>query len=439
MTSHFFLYLNDPHPKEAMVQCQVTKMLQSRVERRRLEAAAQLTNDQLMIPPIRLDSAGQGWEALANNNNNSDLQKTYESGKMEAEITKLLSEHFVGLNPIVAFLVRKKFKSIDLAGFCVHWLPGGDLRAAKALAALAASGWIADDLFDGMSNSKEAMVQKQLIAKTWMLLPDLIQREYLERLSFEEVLRAVNEDIHQACVSLDGKAVKLSPILRAHNSLLVYSLVSLRYLCRSEELFLYFGEEMRQWMSNNVNKQVADVLATSTSSLDRLKKFRLVDGGFKFVLVFCLAASGEAIDVAAFDNASVSEAIDHSGLHLAFLNDIFSYHKDMKEIGAEANLVEHLRVRYCDANLDKAMEKAVNQVNDSMLCFNRIASELADSPQHNAILDCCLRQIIGNIHWSLRNNRYSNKVFVASRCSLLHLVMSSKASEQFSISFNEAQ
>merc|ERR1712125_180987 len=66
---------------------------------------------------------------------------------------------------------------------------------------------------------------------------------------------------------------------------------------------------------------------------------------------------------------------------------------------------------------------AVSHINDNMEQFNgesaRIMSSSDDCQrQKKTIIECCRRQIIGNVWWSLRNNRYSNKDFVASRCLL---------------------
>ena len=355
-----------------------------------------------------------GWAPV--NPGSLPIHTLYSSGKALEETKKLLGTHLQHVEPHLQKKVLQRMEDLDLPSFCVNWLPGGDLTSIVALAALAASGWIADDLFDSPCPSpKEAMAQK-VVASAWFELPGAVRMLYRTAVSTEQERPVFKALLEQTRQTYSHK--KLPPLLRAHHDLLAYSLVSMRLLCHHENQFTYFSKEMKLWMINNVEKQTS-TSDEKTATLDKLLDFREVDGGFKFVLCFCLAAGGVVVKEETFERPEVKALVRSSGLHLALLNDIFSYEKDMKEADSSLNLVEYLRNEHSESgDIDDALELAVRQVNKQIFDINRLSlSKCYQDDESKAVADCCVRQIVGNVHWSLQNKRYCFRDFVSSRCS----------------------
>jgi hypothetical protein len=393
--------------------------------------------DGFLQPPKRRSGIADWVAVKADDNIQHDIEKLCESGQAQEAIEELLDQFLVAKsdndNEQRAKL-WKRLEAVDIPKFCRYWLPGGDLQSILALAALAASGWIADDLFDQASNQagkEKEDAAKKIVAKAWLELPELVQKVWQEsdgapinHCSLDQYLEEVRSMYH---TTSPGKALPM--VLQAHQDLLTYSLISLRLKCgENDDQYLFFGKEMKRWMQNNIQKQNGKNTLDTKSSLEQLEEFREIDGGFKFVLVFCLAVAGIQVDSSAYDLPQVHSLVRSSGLHLAFLNDIFSYEKDTREeVGANANLVEYLRIHQNCNTLEEALESAIRIINRYVQEFDATASTLLkgfDNKQHESvaaiqvIIDTCIQQMTGNVHWSLQNNRYSFREFIAERCSL---------------------
>jgi hypothetical protein len=143
---------------------------------------------------------------------------------------------------------------------------------------------------------------------------------------------------------------------------------------------------------------------TTVLTPEAYRPLRRLDSSMNAVVDVVELSQGGALTEDDLDDPSVRELRQLACDHVAFLNDLVSYHREVVRAGCSFNLLHALAVHRCDGSLERAIGSLVEELNVIAIRFEALAAD-ARGPvaRHAQALRCMMA---ANHRFSFQSGRY---------------------------------
>jgi 5-epi-alpha-selinene synthase len=177
-----------------------------------------------------------------------------------------------------------------------------------------------------------------------------------------------------------------------------------------DDWFARFLSDVHDYLFRGSLVAIEHWAAARTPSLDDYVMFRLYDSGCLPAIDVIEVAAGLNLPPAVLGHPLICELRILAARYIAYINDIFSYHKEVVENRTPCNLV-HVIVANDLVSLEEAISAAFRLVNDYLGHFEKIEMALPDwGPTLNEEVQRYLHGMKtwmrGNVDFSISSGRY---------------------------------